>query len=454
MEYNALLFVILWLWRYVRLIVHIVSGWTLKPILPARYPWYTAKDVTVVVPTLGEDSRYLRSCLLSINSCRPKAIIIVTPNARVVRSICQTLGLFDVQVIAAPKANKRLQMIQGTEHVKSPVTVFSDDDVFWPSTFLPWILAPFEDATVGAVGPTISLERPDNYNLWDFLSTAYLVRWHFFIKATSNIDGGLACLSGRTFAMRSKIIQSDEWTTEFANEKWFFGIPLTSADDDCFVTRYLLNHGWAIKIQVATQAHCTTVLEHTSAFLGQCVRWHRTTWRSNITSMFVDRTIWTAQPWSAYAIHLSTFNPPAMVFDILLAYLLYHAYDNGPPTMPGFPETRSSAFILFILWIIFARTIKLWPHFLNHPEDLKYLPVNFAFCYFHGLIKMYTLFTIDRTTWDGGRSFLAKSVADVGSSIVSGVQGKGIKLPDAGTQDTLADKARLRCLPVKPNGSS
>ncbi|KAL8970126.1 MAG: hypothetical protein Q9183_001665, partial [Haloplaca sp. 2 TL-2023] len=420
------------------------------PILPAVDPKFKAKDVTVVIPTLGEDTQHLRYCLLSINSCRPKAIVVVTPRARVVHNICQELCLHHVQVVAAPKANKRLQMIQGIEHVMTPMTVFADDDVFWPSTLLPWILAPFEDPTVGAAGPTISLERPCNFNVWDFLSTAYLERWHFAIKASSNMDGGLACLSGRTFAIRSKIVQSDEWVAACAAEKWFFNIPLSSADDDNFVTRWLVNHGWAIKIQMAPQAHCTTVLKHTSAFLGQCVRWQRTTWRSNITSMFVDKTIWSVHPWCSYAIHLSTFNPPAAVFDYLLAYLLFHAYTNGPPLVPNFPETRSRAFILFIIWIIFARTVKLWPHLFRHPEDFKYLPAHFAFCYFHGLIKLYAFLTIDKTSWDGARSLLGKTVADVGSDIMRGVQEKDVKSYDSRTPDALTDKTRLRCLPIQP----
>jgi hypothetical protein len=30
--------------------------------------------------------------------------------------------------------------------------VIADDNVIWPSTILPWLLVPFEDKKIGAVG--------------------------------------------------------------------------------------------------------------------------------------------------------------------------------------------------------------------------------------------------------------------------------------------------------------
>lgn len=78
----------------------------------------------------------------------------VTPKNRVnqVRKICDSLKLFDIEILGAAKANKRLQMIQGLEEVRTAMTVFADDDVFWPARFLQYSLAPFEDPQVGASG--------------------------------------------------------------------------------------------------------------------------------------------------------------------------------------------------------------------------------------------------------------------------------------------------------------
>ncbi|KAL8917587.1 MAG: hypothetical protein Q9208_007870 [Pyrenodesmia sp. 3 TL-2023] len=418
MQAYAVAFVILWLWRYLRTLVHILAAWTFKPIRPALVPRFGAQDVTVVLPTLGMDDKNFRRCLMSINACRPGKFIIVTPKPYAVRNACGDLNMQSVEIIEAPKANKRLQMIQGLEHVQTPITVFADDDVFWPSSFLTYLLAPFEDTSVGAVGPTTLLERPKDPNVWEILGAEYLERWQFGVKATANIDGGVQCLSGRTCAIRSVIVQDQGFKDGFANEKWFFGIPLSKADDDNFITRWLVNHGWKIAIQCASEANMTTVVESSPAFVGQCIRWYRTTWRSNITSMFVDKTIWSDQPWSSYALHLSTFNPPAAVFEAILGYALFHAYDRGQPHL-AFPANRLSAFALLYLWLFFAKVVKMVPHFCRHPSDAKFLPAMIAFSYFHGLIKIYTLLTIHKTTWDGGRVSLT-TLTDAASSVAAG----------------------------------
>lgn len=195
-------------------------------------------------------------------------------------------------MLGSEKANKRLQMIQGLKTATTAITIFADDDVFWRPTFLTYILAPFEDSNVGAVGGFTSPYRMPNPNFWEFLGAAYLERWNFEISATSNMDGGVACLSGRTVAVRTKILQKKDFLQEFAHEKWLGMVSLATADDDNCMTRWLVNHGWKIRIQCAEEAKLTTALEEDSIFLGQCVRWSRTTWRSNITSMFVDRNIW------------------------------------------------------------------------------------------------------------------------------------------------------------------
>ncbi|KAI4142706.1 MAG: hypothetical protein L6R39_004837 [Caloplaca ligustica] len=425
MQLYAIAFVVLWLWRYTRTLVHILSAWTFKPVRPARVPKFGASDVTVVLPTLGEDDHNFRRCLLSINGCNPKAVVVVTPKPGIVRQVCTELGLSHFEVLKAPKANKRLQMIQGIEHVNTPISVFTDDDVFWPKPFLHYLLAAFDDPSVGAVGPTITLERPENPNVWEILGAEYLERWHFGVKATANIDGGIQCLSGRTCAVRSAIVQEDAFKDEFAHEKWFFGIQLSKADDDNFVTRWLVNHGWKIAIQSTPEADMSTIVESSPAYIGQCIRWHRTTWRSNITSMFVDRRIWKDQPWSSYALHLSTFNPPAFMMEAILVYLLFHAYDNGQP-YPIFPASRMGAFALLYVWLFFAKIVKMLPHFYKYPTDLKFFPALVAFGYFHGLIKIYTLLTIHKTTWDGSRmSLTMTSLADAASSVATTAKESG-----------------------------
>ena len=142
------------LWRYTRLIVNVISSWTFKPIALSVTPSYSTKDVTVVIATLGTSEDF-RRCLRSVAACLPTAIIVVTPYPRIqhVGKICDGLGISSrVQILGAKKANKRLQMIQGLKDVWTSITVFADDDVFWPTTFLTYLLAAFDDPKVGAAG--------------------------------------------------------------------------------------------------------------------------------------------------------------------------------------------------------------------------------------------------------------------------------------------------------------
>jgi len=248
---------------------------------------------------------------------------------------------------------------------------------------------------------------------------AYLERWNFEISATAHIDGGISCLSGRTSAVRTSIVQDSTFTEHFSDEKWLGNISLLAADDDNCITRWLVNHNWQIKIQCAPEAKLTTTLEGNSKYLGQCVRWYRTTWRSNFTSLFLDRVIWKAQPWSTYALHLSSFNPPALIMDGTLAYLLMKTLETTQEHK--YKPTNFNAFGVFAIWLFMAKTVKLWPHFYRCPSDLKFLPAQILFSYFHGAIKIYTLLTLHTTSWGGGhRSFVDMVNSSTESSMLQG----------------------------------
>lgn len=46
----------------------------------------------------------------------------------------------------------------------------------------------------------------------------------------------------------------------------------------------------------------------------------------------------------------------------------------------------------------FTKVVKLMGLFMRNPSDIKFLPVSIIFGYFHGLIKLYALFTL-RMVW-------------------------------------------------------
>ena len=199
-----------------------------------------------------------------------------------------------IQVIAANFANKRQQIYEAIPRITTSITILADDDVELPSKSLPHILAPFEDSNVGAVGTRQRVRRRPGLgiidHMWQYLGECYIERRNFEISATSHIDGGISCLSGRTAAIRTEILQTEDFMTGYITETWL-GKPL-NPDDDNFVTRFLVAKGWGIRIQMSKEAEVLTTLEFGWGFLKQCLRWARSNWRSNIKSIIFQWRVW------------------------------------------------------------------------------------------------------------------------------------------------------------------
>lgn len=102
------------------------------------------------------------------------------------------------------------------------------------------------------------------------------------------------------------------------------------------------------------------------------------------------------QPWCTYALHLATFNPPALIMDPLLYYLLYHSTNEVQFLLPQVPMSLPAILALFTLWLLFTKIVKLLPYFWRYPMDLKFFPALIAFGYFFGLIKLYALLTLHK----------------------------------------------------------
>lgn len=200
-----------------------------------------------------------------------------------------------IRVFSVAQPNKRRQMARAIPEVQTKITIFADDDVTWPSRILYWILAPFEDPKMGGVGTCQRLRRAERPNalqrIYNFIGALYLERRNFDCAACTHVDGGVPCLSGRTVAYRTGMLQDEAFTYSFTNESWLCRYHL-NADDDNFITRWTVSHGWKTYIQYHKEAEVQTTLEDNPMFFKQCLRWSRSNWRSNLTSMFVERHIW------------------------------------------------------------------------------------------------------------------------------------------------------------------
>lgn len=214
--------------------------------------------------------------------------------------------------------------------------------------------------------------------------------------ATFGLERGVYVVSGRASAHRTCIIQDPAFLKTFLNDFCFFGLvgPL-NADDDNFITRWNIAHGW----DVGFQAHPEATIEITAGdhggfekYLSQNLRWMRTKWRSNFTSLFGDFTGW-GKPWCLYAVFISGCTSLALFYDAALVYTLYNALHHTATPNPGYWLTS------LILWIMTTKVIKASPYWYRNPADLVYLPGAILFGYYHSLIKLYALMTFWKIAW-------------------------------------------------------
>ncbi|KAJ5708000.1 hypothetical protein N7488_007801 [Penicillium malachiteum] len=446
-------FVALFLYRYLRLVVNLFSFWSFKPIPPPENPKLTSQDVSVIIPSLDGCGEELVETIRSILVNQPKEILLVTieANRKKAEQMINAMPASEkhIRLFTITHPNKRRQMTRAIPEVKTAITVLADDDVSWPSTVLPWILAPFEKSSRyggvvtcqrlrRAIAPTLS------QRVWGFLGALYLERRNFDCGATTNVDGGLPCMSGRTVAYRTTILQDPDFTSAFTNEQWWWGKYQLNADDDNFITRWMVNNDWETFMQYHPEAEVLTTLEDNPRFLKQCARWSRSNWRSNLTSMFHEKWIWycalvqmpvfsvlamgrkglwvtkamyilkhrepdhekinkdliaanffifSRQPWSAYAVHLTTLSPPALLGDLLLVWLCHRATASWGDLL------HDRAMKALIAWMFTSKWIKLLGHYIRYPVDVFLLPVSIVFGYLHGAIKMYAVMTLNVTTW-------------------------------------------------------
>ncbi|KAI1331375.1 glycosyltransferase family 2 protein [Xylariaceae sp. FL0255] len=392
-------FWVLWIHRYTRLIVHTYGHWMYRSKPIPEKPTFTADDVTVIIPTIHNAFEELRPSLESILACGPRELILVTTVDKHagLEKLAKSLSRPNsVRALFTPIANKRLQVCEALPKVKTSIIIMADDDVTWPSTLIPWILAPFEDPKMGGVVTSQRVRREPNADwstqIWNWLGSAYIERRNFEISATHYMDGGTSCMSGRTGAYRAEILSSHDFLEGFKTERWRHYI--LNADDDNFVTRWLVNHQWKTWVQYERECEIETTLENGFKFLYQCSRWSRSNWRSNYTSFFRERYVLTQQPWCSYALHFTTFTSLAFVIDPLIPYALWWGTEGWNV------ETRRQLFWAQIIFLFaYTKVIKLVGLIRRQPSDILFLPVSILFGYFHGLIKIYALFTLNMTSW-------------------------------------------------------
>lgn len=96
-----------------------------------------------------------------------------------------------------------------------------------------------------------------------------------------------------------------------------------------------------------------------------------------------------SQPWSTYAVYLTTLSHWALPWDCLLIYFYLDMAQSWPK------ESQPIGLAVLATWMFLSKFLKLMGHYIRHPVDFLLLPVSIFFGYFHGLIKAYAVLSLN-----------------------------------------------------------
>ncbi|KAI9265428.1 nucleotide-diphospho-sugar transferase [Helicostylum pulchrum] len=342
-----------YLWYFIKVLAWIVY----EPVQPKVNPTYTpSQDVTIVVPTIdaGEEFKIAARSWLA---CNPKEIIIITETSMrgPLQELADEVDPEKIRVLTVSKANKRLQMVAGVNATTTEILVFADDDAIWKPTMLQYILACFEDLKMGGVGTCQTVHAVNtngHQTVWEVLAGFRLSIRNIEVAASTHIDGGVCCLSGRTAAYRTLILKDPAFQFGFQNDLWLGKYPLNSGDDK-FLTRWMVTHGWNTFVQI--------------------------------------------------------FNPITLLSGPILVVVFALEQSSGVgPTNTPLPIWN--IILSYICWLLLTRGFKLIPHFFKRPLDVIHLPAWLLFNYYFAVMKVYALFTLHEVGW-GTRAGIGTTLA-------------------------------------------
>ncbi|KAF2132327.1 glycosyltransferase family 2 protein [Dothidotthia symphoricarpi CBS 119687] len=437
----------LMIFRYWRTLVNVWYWFQYKPAVAPTDFKITSADCTVIVPTVGPVGNTVYDQMVtSILMNHPARLIFSTNTDSAAEQVNAALPLMladiaaghtvyqkqhgigpiavttDIKVLNARVSNKRQQVVHGFKGVETDILIMVDDTAIWHPRFLEATLPAFASEKVGFVGTRkwvkrlphpydpkanffVSLWKQYQAGFWNTIGGLYLVRHNFEIRATNAADGGVFCVSGRSSLIRTSIVNNDRFTDAFLHEyilhfgDHFPGWGPVTADDDNFLTRWVINNGWNVKIQCSEEATMTTVLGQLPLkFPDQCKRWSRTTFRQNPIALFVDRTVWWKWPLTVWTTYFPWMYNAALVWDSLSVYAFTQTN--------LYAESSRRVFMLggLVAFIWMTKLVKTIPWFWAYPVDFFLyflLPAYPLFTYYHSLLKIWTVFTFWDLAWSG-----------------------------------------------------
>ena len=384
--------------RYVRLVLaHIpffvplgaIGLWRWSMWLAKRVPALAYRPIkndfdcsaSLVTAVFREDPVLFRRALMSWIANGPDRIIAVID---ITDKACLEVAaeFAEVEIICDGTPGKRPKLVKGVDVVNTDIVVLVDSDVIWEADVLQKLKMPFVDPKMGGVSarPFMYPTNGDSPTVWERLADFYLdSRYSTEVAATTRWGKAVSCLSGRTTAYRTELLQS--LREPFLNET-FNGKACISGDDKRY-TMLVLQRGYKTWHQLNAKIY-STFKPNFRGFVQQRLRWARNSFRSDFRALG-EGWIW-RHPYLAATIVdkqlslFTQFNSPAF-------FLLAGASGHW----------RSALFI--VAWWHVSRAIKVSSHLILRPSECVLLPVFIGITFMSALIRIYALFTLNQQGW-------------------------------------------------------
>ena len=336
---------------------------------------------TIVTPVYNEDPVLFRRAIESWIVNKPERIIAVID---VTDTTCMEIAreYSEVDVIPIDIPGKRPALAAGVDATTTDLVVLVDSDVIWEPDVLQKIKMPFADPKIGGVGTRQHMYPSDGKKptVWERLADIYLdIRYSDEVPATSRWGRAVSCLSGRTAAYRTHVLQNVR--EPFLNET-FWGTTCMSGDDKRY-TCLVLQNGYNTWNQLNAHVYSTFKPDF-KGFQKQRIRWSRNSFRSDL------RALWQGWVWRYPYLAIMLIDKTVAPFTLLV----------GPVVLVLsilLGDWRLAAALL--LWWHASRAFKIFPHLRRVPKDVLILPMFVFVNYYMSLVKAYSLFTIGEHKW-------------------------------------------------------
>jgi cellulose synthase/poly-beta-1,6-N-acetylglucosamine synthase-like glycosyltransferase len=338
---------------------------------------------TVVVAVLGENPVLFRKAIESWIANRPDRIIVVIDLADT-SGVCDAIAreYAQVETFFGPVPGKRAALAAGVDASNTDIVVLADSDVVWEPGVLKKMKMPFANPKIGGVGTRAFMMPSNGVNptRWERLADAYLdLRYSAEVPATTLLSCAVGCLSGRTSAYRTELLQS--LREPFLNET-FLGKPCISGDDKCY-TYLVLKSGYHTWCQLNAHIRSTFRPDFTG-FVQQRVRWTRNSFRSELRAL--------GQGW--------LWRYPYLALVTLDKNIGLLTQLNGPVifTLAAI-HGNLWLMVALIAWWHVTRAVKISAHLFRQPRDWLILPLFIGTSFFLSVVKFYAFFTMNKQGW-------------------------------------------------------